>query len=250
MSGRRVGSARWIALGGLAEEAAEVAAEGMTIIAVEIDGTTAGVVGVRDEPRPEAAEAIAALHARGIDTVMLTGDNIRTARAIAARTGIETVHAEQLPAQKAEQIRRLAQRRPTAMIGDGINDAPALASATVGIAMGVGGSAAAIESADIAFTGSDLRLIPDAIAHARRGRAIMTGNIALAMATIVVLFPLALFGLLGLAAVVLIHEIAEIVVIGNGLRAVRTGRRPTKPVSPYPLGRVPGGGKGQTRLLA
>nr|WP_084352172.1 cation-translocating P-type ATPase [Millisia brevis] len=246
----RVGSDRWIALGELAEEAADLADEGMTIIVVEIDGATVGVVGVRDEPRPEAAEAIAALHAQGIDTVMLTGDNARTARAIAARTGIETVHAEQLPAQKAERIRRLAQRRPTAMIGDGINDAPALASATVGIAMGVGGSAAAIESADIAFTGSDLRLIPDAIAHARRGRAIMTGNIALAVAIIVVLFPLALTGVLGLAAVVLIHEIAEIVIIGNGLRAARTGGRRAAPLPDYPIGRVPEAGKGQTRLSA
>ena len=96
-----------------------------------------------------------------------------------------------------------------------------LATATVGIAMGVKGSAAAIESADVAFIGHDLRLIPGALAHARRGRRIMTANIGLALAIIVALFPLALFGILGLAGVVLVHEIAEVVVILNGVRAAR-----------------------------
>ena len=96
-----------------------------------------------------------------------------------------------------------------------------MATATVGIAMGVKGSAAAIESADVAFIGHDLRLIPGALAPARRGRRIMTANIGLALAIIVALFPLALFGILGLAGVVLVHEIAEVVVILNGVRAAR-----------------------------
>src|SRR5699024_4499118 len=162
----------------------ELAGQGMSVIVVETDDQVAGVIGIRDELRPEAAEAIAALAAQGVSTVMLTGDNARTAEAIAGQAGIDEVHAEQVPAYKAEHIRRSTGRVPTAMIGDGINDAPALASATVGIAMGVTGSAAAVESADVAFTGHDLRLIPDALAHAKRGRAIMTGNIALALAII------------------------------------------------------------------
>jgi cation-transporting ATPase G len=193
----------------------------MTVVVVETDGQVSGLIGVRDELRPESAETISMLNAQGIRTVMLTGDNQRTAYALAARAGISDVRAEQLPADKAAAITALVTESPTAMVGDGINDAPALATATVGIAMGAKGSAAAIESADIAFTGNDLRLIPAALAHARRGRRIMTINIALALAIIVVLFPLALFGVLGLAGVVLVHEVAEVIVILNGVRAAR-----------------------------
>lgn len=225
----RVGSPRWIDPQALSEQVTELAGQGMSVIVVEVDGQNVGVLGIRDELRAEAVEAISALHGQGIATVMLSGDNRLTAQAIAAEAGIDHVHAEQLPSDKAAHIRRLAEQAPTVMIGDGINDAPALASATVGIAMGATGSAAAVESADVAFTGNDLRLIPEALAHARRGRVIMTGNIALALAIIVVLFPLALFGVLGLAAVVLVHEIAEVIVIGNGLRAARTRRRASAP---------------------
>ena len=217
----RVGNVRWVDPRSLRENADQMAGDGMTVVVVEADGRVAGLIGVRDELRPEAAETIQMLHAQGIETVMLTGDNERTARAIAHEAGIADVRAEQLPADKAAAVEELVRTRPTAMVGDGINDAPALATSTVGIAMGVNGSAAAIESADVAFTGHDLRLIPGALAHARRGRRIMTINIALALAIIIVLFPLALFGVLGLAGVVLVHEVAEVVVILNGVRAAR-----------------------------
>lgn len=217
----RVGSPRWVAPGALSSRTEAMAARGMSLIVVEEDGLVIGALGVRDELRPDAAEMVAALHAQGIRTVMLTGDNALTARAIAEEAGIDEVHAEQLPGDKAAHVRRLSTEAPTAMVGDGINDAPALASATVGIAIGVTGAAAAVESADVVFTGTELRQLPAALAHARRSRRIMTGNIALALAIIVVLFPLALFGALGLAAVVLIHEAAEVVVIANGMRAAR-----------------------------
>lgn len=219
----RVGNVRWLDPQELREDADSMAGAGMTVVVVEADARIAGLIGVRDEPRPEAAETIAMMTTLGIRTVMLTGDNERTARALANRAGITDVRAEQLPRDKAAAIAALVAEGSTAMVGDGINDAPALATATVGIAMGVKGSAAAIESADIAFTGNDLRLIPGALAHARRGRRIMTINIGLALAIIVVLFPLALFGILGLAGVVLVHEVAEVIVIFNGARA---GRRP------------------------
>lgn len=217
----RVGSPQWVDPAGLRADAEQLAAAGMTVVVVQTEGQIAGLIGIRDELRPETAETVSMLHDLGIDTVMLTGDNSRTAQALAAQAGITDVHAEQLPADKATTVTELTRTRPTAMIGDGINDAPALATATVGIAMGATGSAAAAEAADIAFTGHDLRLIPPAFAHARKGRRIMTINIALALAIIIALFPLALFGVLGLAGVVLVHEIAEVVVILNGTRAAR-----------------------------
>jgi cation-transporting ATPase G len=217
----RVGSPRWINPASLADQAAAFEAQGMTVTVVEAAGQVIGIIGIRDELRPEAAEAIRDLNAAGIETVMLTGDNERTARALAGQAGIQDVRAELMPADKAAAIEASRAARRTAMIGDGINDAPALAAADVGIAMGVTGSDAAIESASVAFTGTDLRLIPKALLHARRGRRIMTGNIGLSLAIIVVLLPLALFGVLGLAGVVLVHEIAEVVVILNGIRAAR-----------------------------
>jgi cation-transporting ATPase G len=217
----RVGSPRWVSPGLLLKRCEGMEAEGMTVIVVEVDGVPVGLIGIRDELKPEAAAAVAELNAHGVATVMLTGDNARTGQALGAQVGISDVRAEQMPADKAAAIESFRSTRRTAMIGDGINDAPALAAADVGIAMGATGSAAAIESADVAFTGTDLRLIPQALIHARRGRRIMTGNIVLALAIIVVLFPLALFGVLGLAGVVLVHELAEVVVIANGLRAAR-----------------------------
>ncbi len=223
VDGRRIrlGNACWVDPAGLRRDVDMLEGLGMTVVVVEVDGRADGVIGVRDELRPEAAEMVRMLREQGVESVMLTGDNERTARAVAARAGIADVRAGQTPLGKAAVVERLSSVAPTAMVGDGINDAPALATATVGVAMGLTGSAAAIESADIAFTGRDLRLIPVALSHARRGRRIMTVNIGLALAIIVILFPLALTGTLGLAGVVLVHEVAEVVVILNGIRAAR-----------------------------
>ncbi len=226
----RLGNTRWINPGPLAEVASAMANEGMSVVVVERDERVVGVIGVRDELRASAVPAVSDFRRDGISAVMLTGDNRATAAALARQANIDKVFAEQMPADKAAVVRRMSEQAPTAMIGDGINDAPALASATVGIAMGATGSAAAVESADIAFTGHDLRQIPAAIAHARRGRAIMTGNIVFALAIIVVLLPLALFGVLGLAGVVLVHEVAEVLVIANGARAARL--RPQQTIDP------------------
>lgn len=217
-----VGSPRWLDPAGLAGQVADLEAQGMTVVVLQRDDKAVGAIGVRDELRPEVPEVVRMLKAQGLGVTMLTGDNDRTARALAAQAGITDVRAELRPEDKAAEISRLSTAAPVAMIGDGINDAAALAAADVGIAMGAAGSDAAIEAADIAFTGHDLRLIPRAFDHARRGRRIINQNIILSLLIIVVLLPLALVGVLGLAAVVLVHEIAEVIVILNGLRAART----------------------------
>ncbi|MDK6493203.1 cation-translocating P-type ATPase [Corynebacterium coyleae] len=226
VEGRRVlvGSPRWIDAGPLKADVERMESEGQTCVLVTVDDTLAGAIGVRDELRPEVPEAVQTLHANDVEVSMLTGDNTRTARALAEIAGIDDVRAELRPEDKANIVAELSSKTPTAMIGDGINDAPALAGATVGIAMGATGSDAAIESADVAFTGHDLRLIPQALQHARRGSRIINQNIVLSLAIIIVLMPLAITGVLGLAAVVLVHEVAEVIVILNGLRAARAKR--------------------------
>ncbi|RUP86142.1 heavy metal translocating P-type ATPase [Dermabacter sp. HSID17554] len=226
VEGRRVlvGSPRWIDAGPLKADVERMESEGQTCVLVTVDDALAGAIGVRDELRPEVPEAVQALHGNDVEVSMLTGDNTRTARALAGIAGIDDVRAELRPEDKASIVAELSSKTPTAMIGDGINDAPALAGATVGIAMGATGSDAAIESADVAFTGHDLRLIPKALQHARRGSRIINQNIVLSLAIIIVLMPLAISGVLGLAAVVLVHEVAEVIVILNGLRASRAKR--------------------------
>lgn len=226
VEGRRVlvGSPRWIDAGPLKADVERMESEGQTCVLVTVDDALAGAIGVRDELRPEVPEAVQALHANDVEVSMLTGDNTRTARALAGIAGINNVRAELRPEDKASIVAEFSSKTPTAMIGDGINDAPALAGATVGIAMGATGSDAAIESADVAFTGHDLRLIPKALQHARRGSRIINQNIVLSLAIIIVLMPLAISGVLGLAAVVLVHEVAEVIVILNGLRAAQAKR--------------------------
>ena len=226
VEGRRVlvGSPRWIDAGPLKADVERMESEGQTCVLVTVDDALAGAIGVRDELRPEVPEAVQALHANDVEVSMLTGDNTRTARALAGIAGIDDVRAELRPEDKASIVAEFSSETPTAMIGDGINDAPALAGATVGIAMGATGSDAAIESADVAFTGHDLRLIPKALQHARRGGRIINQNIVLSLAIIIVLMPLAISGVLGLAAVVLVHEVAEVIVILNGLRAAQAKR--------------------------
>ncbi|MHA2787755.1 heavy metal translocating P-type ATPase [Corynebacterium sp. S7] len=216
-----VGNPRWIDAGALSGRVTELENQGMTVVVVKRGDDVVGAIGVRDELRDEAPQAVADLAAQGTGVTMLTGDNARTAAALAKQAGISDVRSELRPEDKASAVAELSQQAPVAMIGDGINDAPALASADVGIAMGVSGSDAAMESADVVFTGSDLRLIPRALEHARRGGRIINQNIALSLLIIAVLMPLAITGVLGLAAVVLVHEVAEIFVILNALRAAR-----------------------------
>ena len=221
--GRRVrlGRPGFVDADGLGADVARMQAGGATVMLVEHDGTTVGAIAVRDELRAEAPGAVAALHGAGLRTAMLTGDNRATAEALARMAGVDEVYSELLPTDKAAVIAQLEATGPTAMVGDGINDAPALATATVGIAMGAMGTDVAIETADVALMGDDLGHLPDTLAHARRAGRIMAQNLALSATILVALVPLAATGALGLAAVVAIHELAEVVVIANGVRAGR-----------------------------
>lgn len=229
----RLGRPGWIEAGTLAETIRTMQQQGATAILVEEDGVVVGAIAVRDELRPEASSVIGNLNGAGYTAIMLTGDNQLTAEALAKQAGIGEVHADLRPEDKAEIVRTLRATHPVAMVGDGVNDAPALATADIGIAMGAMGTDVAIETADIALMGEDLHNLVTVLAHARRSRAIMLQNVGMSLILIGILIPLALFGILGLTAVVLIHELFEIVVIANGVRA---GRIKHKPLTAAPLG--------------
>lgn len=218
----RLGRPGWVEAGPLADEVERMQQAGATAVLIEEDGRVLGAVAVRDELRAEAAQVVAQLRRDGYHVAMLTGDNTLTANALAREVGIDDVYADLRPEDKAALVAQLRSQRRTAMVGDGVNDAPALATADLGIAMGAMGADVAIETADVALMGEDLRHLPQAFAHARRARRIMLQNVGLSLALIAALLPLALFGILGLAAVVLVHEVAEVFVIANGVRAGRT----------------------------
>ncbi len=148
----------------LAEKAAALAAMGRTPMFVAVDGREAGIIAVADTVRPESKEAIATMHALGLRVVMMTGDNQRTAEAVASQVGVDVVFADVLPKDKADKVKALqAEGHVVGMVGDGINDAPALAQADVGLAVGTG-TDVAMESADITLMRGDLRAVPQAIA--------------------------------------------------------------------------------------
>lgn len=158
-----------------------------------------------------------------VRVAMLTGDNRKTAEAIAKRLGIDEVHAELKPADKVQLVERLrVTYGSVAMVGDGINDAPALAAASVGIAMGTAGTDAAIEAADVALMADDLGKMADAIHLGRRAVAITQQNVVFSVVLLAVLIPSALIGALTVGSAVLLHEISELIAVGNGVRAGHT----------------------------
>lgn len=170
----RLGKPGWIDPGRLADDVLRLQSAGATVVLLERDAEVLAAIAVRDELRPEAADAVQQLRRMGAAVAMLTGDNRRTADALAAEAGIDTVHAELLPEDKARLLAELSRGRPVAMVGDGVNDAPALATADIGIAMGAMGTDVAIETADVALMGEDLRHLPQVLAHGRRARRIMS----------------------------------------------------------------------------
>lgn len=217
----RLGRPGWIDAGVLEKDVTKLQQEGATTVLVERDNVVIGAIAVRDELRKEAGIVVQQLKYSGQQVVMLTGDNKVTGEAIAHAAGISDVRADLRPEDKAKFIAGLERKNNTAMVGDGVNDAPALATASVGIAMGAMGTDVAIETADVALMGQDLRALPTALNHANRARGVMVQNIGFSLAIIAALLPLSLFGVLGLAAVVAVHEVAEVVVILNGLRMTK-----------------------------
>lgn len=195
---------------------------GRTVIAVGFQDKIVGMIAVRDEPRPEAKKTIERLHAMGIKVVMLTGDNKDTATAIADELGIDDIRADLKPEGKIEAVRELEQRYgKMIMVGDGINDAPALTEASVGMAMGTAGTDAALEAADVALMGDDLTKVPYAIELGKRARTISLQNITFSLLLLLVLIPSALLGALTIALAVFIHEGAELLAVANGLRLAK-----------------------------
>ncbi|MBI3745221.1 MAG: heavy metal translocating P-type ATPase [Chloroflexi bacterium] len=184
-----------------------------------------GLLALRDQVRPNAKAAIEAFHRLGVErVVMLSGDHPRTAAAIAGELGIDDVRAGLKPEDKVAAVKQLEREHgAVAMIGDGVNDAPALAAATVGIAMGTAGTDAAIEAADVALMADDLEKAAFALRLGRRARSISRQNVAFSLAVLAVLIPGATAGVFTVALAVTAHEASELLAVANGLRVVKVG---------------------------
>ena len=196
---------------------------GKTAVLVALDGQIIGILGIADQLRSNAPEMIQRLREAGLKKiVMLTGDNVRTAQAIAAEAGISDVYAQLLPEDKLDIIRQLqAAGHVVAMIGDGINDAPALAAADIGLAMGAAGTDIAIETADIALMTDDLLKIPEAIRLSQATLNNIHQNVFIALVTVSLLLAGVLLGKVHMAEGMFIHELSVMIVIFNGIRLLR-----------------------------
>ncbi|GAA4557009.1 heavy metal translocating P-type ATPase [Planotetraspora kaengkrachanensis] len=205
-------------------DVASLELDGQTAVVVRVDGRVAGVVGLADHLRPGAAQAVEQIATlTGTGPVVLTGDNPRAARRIASQLGITDVHAGLLPHEKVDAVRALeAGGHKVMLVGDGINDAPALAAAHTGLAMGRAGSDLALQTADAVIVRDDLSTIPAIIALSRRARRLVTANLIIASAFISVLVAWDLLGDLPLPLGVAGHEGSTIIVGLNGLRLLRT----------------------------
>jgi Cd2+/Zn2+-exporting ATPase len=198
---------------------------GRSTMAVRSGEQWLGVIGVADRPREGAREVLQQLRGMGIGTLaMLTGDNQGVGEAIAREVGVTEVKAELLPDDKVTAVRDLLREHgQVAMVGDGVNDAPALAHATVGIAMGGAGTAVALETADVALMGDELAKLPFAVGLSRQARSIIRQNLYVSLAVIALLILTTVTGFIGIGAAVFVHEGSTLVVIANALRLLRYG---------------------------
>nr|WP_253074095.1 heavy metal translocating P-type ATPase [Cupriavidus respiraculi] len=193
-------------------------AQAKTAVVLATDTQTLAVLAVADTVRDSSKQAVAALKRLGVEPVMLTGDNRKTAEAVAAQVGISDVRGDLLPHDKMAAIEGLASRGPVGMVGDGVNDAPALAKSNIGFAMGAAGTDTAIETADVALMQDDLRKLPEFIALSRRVGGVLKANIAFAIGTKAVFMVLAFTGHASLWLAILADMGASLAVVFNGLR--------------------------------
>jgi len=209
---------------GVMEQVQQLQSQGKTVVMLGADAEIQALFAISDPLRPEAASAITELKRAGIErVVMLTGDNPLAAAAIAKQVGVDEVHAELSPEDKTRKVAELeAKYGKVLMVGDGVNDAPALAAAHVGIAMGAAGTDVALETADVALMSDNLARLPYLIRFSRRTWGVVLQNLALSVAVIGTLIAGAVTGYFTLPIAVLAHEISEFVVIASGLRMLRT----------------------------
>jgi len=224
----RVGRPEWLQRQSLAltlegqQHLNELEAQGHTVLAVATDDEVAGLIAVRDVLRPEAREAVARLREQSIRLVMLTGDNPRAARVIASEAGVGEAHAALLPEDKLRLVREWQSNgNHVTFVGDGINDAPALAAADIGVAMGAAGTDVAIETSDIAFLSDDLTKMPEIIALSRRTLSIIRQNIACSVGLNILSVIAAGLGWISPIGGAIIHEGGAMAVIINAVRLLR-----------------------------
>ncbi|HEC14872.1 MAG TPA: HAD family hydrolase, partial [Rhodospirillales bacterium] len=213
---------------------------GRTVVVIGNDKHVCGLIALADTVRPAARGVIEALKRRGVaHLIMLTGDNRATAEAIASQVGIEEVHAELLPEDKVAAVDELVSKYGTvAMVGDGVNDAPAMARARFGIAMGAMGSDAAIETADIALMTDDLEKLPWLIGQSKRTLAVIAQNIVFSLGVKAIFVVLTFAGFATLWGAIAADVGASLLVVVNALRLLRLGRakETDQPSVPAPVG--------------
>lgn len=203
---------------GMTEAVAQLRDAGRTTMVVRQDDRDLGVIGLMDTPRAAARDALKTLHAIGITRmIMISGDNQKVADAIAKDVGLDEAWGDLMPEDKVEAIKKLRAQGKVAMVGDGVNDAPAMASATVGIAMGAAGSDVALETADVALMADDLAHLPFAVGLSRQTRSIIRQNVFVSLGIVAVLIPATVFGL-GIGPAVALHEGSTLLVVFNALR--------------------------------
>ena len=220
-----IGKAEMFGAGGIepldlaaADAIARLREQGRTTMAVRLGDRDLGVIGLMDTAREGAREALAELRSLGIERMlMISGDHTKVAEAIGQEVGLDEAIGDLMPQDKVDMIDALSREAKVAMVGDGVNDAPAMAKATVGIAMGAAGSDVALETADVALMADDLRHLPFAVGLSRKSRAIIRQNVYVSLGIVAILVPATIFGL-GIGPAVIAHEGSTLLVVFNALR--------------------------------